>query len=78
MPNVEDQVKGIVQSWAGMSSEPESTDTLGNLWGNRSVPFSVAANDLAGQLDDELGAQIQGSDLTTATTVADIVNDVLS
>ncbi len=78
MPDVESQVKDIVQSWAGSNSEPKSTDTLGALWGNRPVPFSVAANNLAGQLNDKLGSQFQGSDLTVTTTVADVVNDVLS
>lgn len=76
--SVEDQVKDIVQSWAGTDSEPNSGDTLGALWGNRPAPFNVAANNLAGQLDAKLGAQIKGSDLTTATTVADVVNLVLS
>jgi hypothetical protein len=75
--NVDQQVIAIIQTWSGSQSVPKTTDSLGTLAPN-GVPFDIAANNLAGQLDDQLGAQIQGSDLTKSTTVDDVINDVLS
>ena len=75
--NVDQQVIAIIQTWSGPQGVPKTTDTLGALAPN-GVPFDIAANNLAGQLDAQLGTQIQGSDLTKSTTVNDVINDVLS
>jgi hypothetical protein len=73
---VGDQVIAIVKEWSG--KDPGIMDTLGQLWQGKSVPFPVAASNLAGLLHDRLGTQLQGTDFAPSTTVDDVIHDVVS
>jgi hypothetical protein len=72
---IADQVVAVINEWSG--KDAAITDTLGKLWGDRSVPFPDAAINLAGKLNEKFHKGIQGSDLATDTIVDDVIHDVL-
>jgi len=69
------QVKSIVEAWANMTTEPAGSAVLQNLWAKSGVggTFALAATNLAQNLNSQLGSQILGSDISTTTTVDQLI-----
>jgi|SRR5208282_231449 len=69
------QVKSIVETWANMTTEPAGSAVLQNLWANSGVggTFALAATNLAQNLNSKLGSHILGSDISTTTTVDQLI-----
>jgi hypothetical protein len=69
------QVKSIVETWANMNTEPAGSAVLQNLWANSGIggTFALAATNLAQNLNSQLGSHILGSDISTTTTVDQLI-----
>jgi hypothetical protein len=69
------QVKSIVETWANMTSEPAGSAVLQNLWAKSGLAgtFALAATNLAQTLNSQLGSHLLGSDISTTTTVDQLI-----
>ena len=65
------EVKDVVQDWAEMPTEPAGTAILADLWSGS--PFPLGATDLAQRCNSRFGTNILGSDITTTTTVDQLI-----
>jgi hypothetical protein len=76
MADIGARVKSIVQTWAHIPTEPAGDAILENLWVNSgtSADFSLGAEDLAQQLNSELGSNVLGSDITSTMTVDQLID----
>jgi hypothetical protein len=72
------QVKGIVETWANMTTEPPGTANLQNLWATSGLSgsFALAAENLAQTLQSQMGSHILGSDITTTMNVNQLIQMV--
>ena len=72
------RITAIVQEWANAATEPPSDAVLSDLWASSGIggPFDVAAQDLARRLNQGLGCSLRGSDITTSTTLSDLIQIV--
>jgi hypothetical protein len=76
---VGDRITEIVQNWANSPGEPASDAILSSLWsenGNDS-PFTVGAQDLTRQLNNELGSKLRPTDITTSTSLSDLIQIIV-
>jgi hypothetical protein len=77
---VRDTVTQIVKGWAGMQSNPRGTDALHALWASNPLgSWSNAADDLANQINQAFGTDLQGKDFNppgAIKTVDDLVTAV--
>jgi len=73
------KITEIVQDWANASSEPASDAVLSTLWANSgtSSPFTVGAQDLTSRLNRELGSKLRPSDITTTTSLSDLIQMIV-
>jgi hypothetical protein len=68
-------VRSIVEQWANMNAEPAGSAILQNLWAQSGVggTFEQSAQQLAQQLQSQLNSSIMGSDITSSTTVDQLI-----
>jgi hypothetical protein len=73
------RVTEIVQDWANAPSEPASDAVLSTLWANSGIdsPFTVGAQDLTTRLNKDLGSKLRPSDVTTTTSLSDLIQMIV-
>jgi hypothetical protein len=73
------KITEIVEDWANASSEPASDAVLSILWANSgtSSPFTVGAQDLTTRLNKQLGSKLRPSDITTTTSLSDLIQMIV-
>lgn len=74
-----DRITDIVQDWAKAASEPPSDAVLSNLWADSgtAAPFTVGAQELTTRLNKELGSKLRPTDLTTSTSLSDLIQMIV-